>query len=490
MSINASLENDFPKTRESENVSIREVWAKNFEEEIQVISGLLERYPYVAMDTEFPGIIHNISSKIKESTYKNIKANVDDLKLIQFGITLSDEKGNTPDPCTWQFNMNFDVKTDKHSTDSINLLSSSGICFDKLVEHGITPEDFGAVITTSGLVLNDDIKWVVFHGSYDFSYLIKLLTNLPLPDNEIGFFEIIKIYFPTLYDIRHLTKNLDILSKSLQKMAQELDIIRIGNQHQAGSDSQVTSLVFHKLTSLYINSDNLKNDEGVLFGIGNFYEDEASTIFDASHMVTPLSLNNISTLSNIPSLSNNININNINPYTPTKTAVTNNSNNTSTIGPSNNNLNKTTISQATTGVSTSKTPLLHSNFDINNTGYYHPSYGYHSMSNNYYRGNGSHYPYNFQQYGQGFNQYQMNMGNEYMMQGMNNNMYNNNTLTQTGNVGMMGSQNTTLGANSFNYGKSPMQYQSMMGMNQSGVLNNTNNENKSSIDNKNDSSNK
>lgn len=38
-----------------------------------------------------------------------MRCNVDLLKLIQLGVTLSDEDGNLPDKCTWQFNFKFDT---------------------------------------------------------------------------------------------------------------------------------------------------------------------------------------------------------------------------------------------------------------------------------------------------------------------------------------------------------------------------------------------
>ena len=45
------------------------------------------------------------------SNYKNIKNNVDNLKVIQVGITLSNEEGEFPeDISTWQFNFKFDLK--------------------------------------------------------------------------------------------------------------------------------------------------------------------------------------------------------------------------------------------------------------------------------------------------------------------------------------------------------------------------------------------
>jgi CCR4-NOT transcription complex subunit 7/8 len=40
-----------------------------------------------------------------------VKVNVDNLKLIQVGITLSDNNGQlAPGICSWQFNLTFDIR--------------------------------------------------------------------------------------------------------------------------------------------------------------------------------------------------------------------------------------------------------------------------------------------------------------------------------------------------------------------------------------------
>lgn len=389
-----------------EHPSIKEVWESNMEEEIKKISEIIDKYPYVSIDTEFPGIIYSVSSKEKESAYKTIKKNVDDLKLIQFGLTLSDEKGNLPSEIsTWQFNMNFNVKKEKNSYESINLLSNSGICFEKLVEIGIPPEEFGSLLTTSGLVLNDDIKWISFHGSYDFAYLIKILTNLPLPDSEQGFFDILKIYFPLYFDIRHLTRNLEGFSKSLQKLALELDVSRVGTQHQAGSDSLVTSKVFHKITSLYINSDQLKADENVLFSLGSYYRDETANIFDSSNIFNNVntlnsSVGNMSSVNNLNNVGSNLsNINNINSYS------------------NNNNTQPTNFNNSNT--------KLQTQLDMNS--YFHPQYGY--IGNNYYRGNAGTFNYNYSQYNPNYGNF--SIPNDYLMTGG----LNNNVGGNIGNIG-------------------------------------------------------
>lgn len=48
--------------------------------------------------------------------------------------------------------------------DSIDLLTNAGIQFDKHEEHGIDPVHFAELLTTSGLVLCDDVRWISFQG--------------------------------------------------------------------------------------------------------------------------------------------------------------------------------------------------------------------------------------------------------------------------------------------------------------------------------------
>lgn len=47
----------------------------------------------------------------------------------------------------------------------------------------------------------------VFHSGYDFGYLIKLLSNANLPEEEVDFFEILRLYFPVIYDVKYLMKS-------------------------------------------------------------------------------------------------------------------------------------------------------------------------------------------------------------------------------------------------------------------------------------------
>ena len=132
-----SIKNENPKT-------IKEVYNDNFLEEIKVISELLDEYNYIGMDSEFPGTVYNVKKYTNDFYYKTLKLNVEQLKLIQLGITITNENGEYPKNIpyhTWQFNFEFDINKDQYNEQSINLLKKSGINFEKLKKNGINKND-------------------------------------------------------------------------------------------------------------------------------------------------------------------------------------------------------------------------------------------------------------------------------------------------------------------------------------------------------------
>lgn len=253
-------------------IEIRDVWADNLEEEMANIRRLVDKYPFVAMDTEFPGVVARPVGSFASHTdyhYQTLRCNVDLLKIIQLGITFADERGELADDCpTWQFNFKFNLQEDMYAQDSIDLLTRSGIDFRHHEEHGIEVDAFGELLTSSGLVLLDEVKWISFHSGYDFGYLLKLLTNAPLPAEEGAFFELLHTFFPSIYDVKYLMASCDSLKGGLNKLAEDLDVERVGPMHQAGSDSLLTASTFFKMRQVYF--DGAINDKfiGILYGLG------------------------------------------------------------------------------------------------------------------------------------------------------------------------------------------------------------------------------
>lgn len=243
--------------------------------------------------------------------------------------------------CAWQFNFReFNIHEDVYAQDSIELLRHSGIDFKAHSERGIDVHKFGELLMArrmrergptagavadstllrpfqiSGVVLSDTVRWITFHSgcgppslmlpcshvaapvltacppypsplpptlhphlSYDFGYLLKLVTCRELPATESEFFDILLTYFPTIYDMKYLQKFVggpQGLHGGLQKLADALDVERIGPQHQAGSDSLLTANTFFKMRNVYFSGQNSGTDAplhldkyaNVLYGLG------------------------------------------------------------------------------------------------------------------------------------------------------------------------------------------------------------------------------
>ncbi|XP_038057903.1 CCR4-NOT transcription complex subunit 7-like [Patiria miniata] len=256
--------------------AIIDVWEANLEETFRKIRVIVQQYNFVAMDTEFPGVVARPIGEFRSNSeyqYQLHRCNVDLLKIIQLGLTFCDEVGNFPAGApTFQFNFKFNLTEDMYAQDSIDLLTNSGIQFKKHDEEGVDVMHFAELLMTSGVILNDNVRWITFHSGYDFSYLLKVLTVSHLPSEETEFFELLRIYFPRIYDVKYLMKSCKDLKGGLQEVADFLQIQRVGPQHQAGSDSLLTQLAFFKMRESYFE-DNIDDDKycGHLYGLGSGY---------------------------------------------------------------------------------------------------------------------------------------------------------------------------------------------------------------------------
>lgn len=266
-------------------------------------------------DTEFPGVVSRPMGGFRGKSdyhYQCLRTNVDMLKVIQIGITLFNEDGETPParpgpelglsvatrrhigqgpfPYSWQFNFKFSLQDDMYNEKSIESLQQAGIDFKALEQNGIDPHQFASLLIPSGLVCFDNVRWISFHGGYDFGYLTKLLICMPLPNDEIDFDHKMKLYFPMTYDVKHLMKyaiklhnsgmltpsdpgTTEILQKfehksGLENIAETLKVKRIGSAHQAGSDSLLTGKVFFQMRDRIFNGEIPDDHLGKVWGLG------------------------------------------------------------------------------------------------------------------------------------------------------------------------------------------------------------------------------
>lgn len=239
--------------------------------------------------------------------YQTLRCNVDLLKALQVGLTPFTADGELvhpscpeaisggnymngfPAPCTWQFNFRFSPESEMISDGSVEMLTDAGTDFTVQDKQGIDPDEFGALLITSGLVLSDDVHWVSYHSGYDFAFLTKMLLNKEMPDDEDEFLMYNKLFFPKLYDIKYLIRQplrnnainnspvnakmaqllTNIASKTLlEDIASDFGLKRVGHPNQAGSDSLLTGELFWKIKNLVFNGDiDEEKFSGQIWGI-------------------------------------------------------------------------------------------------------------------------------------------------------------------------------------------------------------------------------
>ncbi|KAF1981033.1 ribonuclease H-like protein [Aulographum hederae CBS 113979] len=304
----------------SVGVRVREVWKNNLHQEMAILRNLIEHYPYISMDTEFPGVVARPMGDFNTKAsyhYQTLRCNVDLLKMISLGITLFSADGENPPsvlhphlvprtgprqtqqqqqhsliecPTTWTFNFQFSLDEDMYAEDSIDMLKKAGADFAKHAEMGIPPREFGSLLISSGMVMDDDVHWISFHSGYDFAYLFKMMWAQQLPADENEYRNLVQRFFPSLLDVkfllRHAQKKVSqnampaaaaafverLGTKSgLQDIADELNCIRIGTAHQAGSDAWLTGLVFFAMRDkifLHNIPDEMNGQMWGLTGVG------------------------------------------------------------------------------------------------------------------------------------------------------------------------------------------------------------------------------
>nr|CAB3452028.1 unnamed protein product [Digitaria exilis] len=266
-------------------VEVRQVWAHNFEAEARLIESLLPKFRYVAVDTEFPGTVYRPAGAAYTLTparsYELLKLNVDALDLIQLGLTLFDSGGRLPTArlpsgelaattavsYVWEFNFReFDVRRHRHAPESIAMLRSKGVDFDRNHRHGVgASSEFGPRLRKwlrSGGLGRGGV--VTFSGGYDVAYLVKAMFGegyrMPATAGEFEGVTAAALARRKVFDVKEMARVCPgDLRGGLDTVAAKLGVGRaVGEAHQAGSDSLLTCHAFVKMRERYFDDDDDK----------------------------------------------------------------------------------------------------------------------------------------------------------------------------------------------------------------------------------------
>lgn len=236
-------------TPDPESISdreVHEVWAWNLDEEfnnlLSAASADASGGVVLALDMEFPGFLRQEPrTQSRAARYQAMRENVDRLRPIQLGIAIAAEDG-----CLrgiWNFNLKFDIDIDLHTQKSVEFLRAAGIAFSRHKNEGIDGTMLGQKLASSGLVGQRAPWWVTFAGSYDWAYLLKLLTACrPLPRELSAFDVALGAFCPRHHDLRD-----ELPYGSLDSLARRLELKRYGRAHTAGSDALLTLDMFMKV---------------------------------------------------------------------------------------------------------------------------------------------------------------------------------------------------------------------------------------------------
>ncbi|XP_016714504.2 probable CCR4-associated factor 1 homolog 11 [Gossypium hirsutum] len=251
----------------NKSIVVRRVFAEDLDNELWLIKAAILRYPFVFMDTEFPGTIFKPSKQVACEdnpviNYHYMKSNVDALQIIQLGLSLSDAQGNLPDfdspfCYVWEFNFkDFNINRDHYASTSIELLKRQGIDFEKNKEKGIDSRDFAKKLLDYGLVFNcyglNGITWITFHGAYDFGFMLKILTQSPLPLDLHSFVYQLAFFFG--YNLKGAEETGDNLC------LKQLKGFQFESAESYDTDSSNTSSLPCKFNIITIHNHSTTND--------------------------------------------------------------------------------------------------------------------------------------------------------------------------------------------------------------------------------------
>ena len=280
------------------DVQVRPVTAANYEAELDAIGSLLASYPFVAIDTEYPGTVHrpppgrSAAQLAPPEQYALVKANVDELTVVQLGLTLCDEYGNIPVALdgggrplevAWEVTFSdFDARRDRHAPESVEFLRSSGIDFDRSRARGVASAAFAAKLAA---VLSSareqrrggELTWAKFGGAYDFAYLVKMLAGgRPLPGTWHEFVAQARALLGgRLFDAKYMAEHCECadLCGGLRRVAARLSVQRRDSPEPpppaclAGGKSHSACRIYTAMRRRILYRDGGASHQGLMDGL-------------------------------------------------------------------------------------------------------------------------------------------------------------------------------------------------------------------------------
>lgn len=239
------MQNGLSSTRE-----LHEVWEGNLDEEFDALLDAVAMaggpQAILALDMEFPGFPYSDPAASKHAvSYQDLRRNVDELWPIQVGLAVVGANGVHHG--VWTFNLYFNAEVDAHTEESLRFLWSAGIDFPRHRTEGINALVLGRRLANSTLVgpHGRAPSWLTFCGSYDWAYLLKLVTQgRPLPGQAGTFDNVLSVYCPNRRELQDL-----LPSGSLETLGRRHGVKRWGAAHTAGSDALLTAELFILLGS-------------------------------------------------------------------------------------------------------------------------------------------------------------------------------------------------------------------------------------------------
>ncbi|OEL26788.1 putative CCR4-associated factor 1-like protein 11 [Dichanthelium oligosanthes] len=274
-------------------VQLQSVTAVNFEAEMDLIAALLPQYPYVVVDTEYPGTVHcppdgtRDADLTPDERYALVKANVDELPIVQLGLTLCDAHGSLPvvvDYTTgyyteraWEFNFSdFDIDRHRHVPRSVEFLRTQGIDFDRALHCGVSSAAFkdklaGILSAPQG----NELTWVAFGGAYDLAYLVKMLGDAgqPLPETREEFMARVReLLGGRVFDAKYMAENCghgDLRGVGLRTVASNLGVARwIVDMPCLAGPKSLTACRIHAVMRMHVLSqEDAASYEGLIHGL-------------------------------------------------------------------------------------------------------------------------------------------------------------------------------------------------------------------------------